>query len=215
MIPYHGGAFGATQTGKTTSILRMAKHQKGRVIFINSKRDLQWSKFFHFPYVSSLEELEIIYDNPNSKDAWIQIVPTRAMIKDLKTNLGDHYDEIFMFLLAEHLENPKLPDTTLIIDEIQNFQSNRSCNEALKRVWTTGEGAGLHGWFTAQDPTMVHRHLTVNSQFWIIHRITTDGIERLTDRGVLDSKDIDSFEWKRKHTCYVKKHSGDKWRTYF
>lgn len=215
MIPYHGGAFGATQTGKTTSILRMAKHQRGRVIFINAKRDLKWSKFFHYPRVQSLEELELIYSRKESDGKWIQIIPSRAMILDTKTKLADHYDEQFMFLLTEHLENPSLSDTTMIIDEIQLFQNNRTVNESLKRIWTTGEGAGLHGWFTAQDPTMVHRHLTVNSQFFILHRTTRDGIDRLIDRGVLDSADAEQFKWDRKHTCYVKKHSGDKWRSYF
>ena len=139
-LDHHSVIVGATQTGKTTTALRLLQMQEGLKIFINTKRQKHWYDFEEYPDTACVKyqcynehNMQTIYDYYEEfQDGIIQIVP-EATNKDALEDL----EKILNTILFAHQTDDSLI-TTILVDEIQVFQSAHSCNDTLGRMWVMG-----------------------------------------------------------------------------
>ena len=200
-LKHHAVVLGTTRTGKTTTALKLLTEQKGLKIFINTKREKKWFKYMKYA-VYHEGNMETIYDHFDSySDGIIQYIPDATN----KASLAE-LEKILDVVLKRQQENDERR-TTIVVDEIQVYQSAHGCNETLARLWTMGLGLNIVSIAVAQRPQMIHFDLLANTENWLLHAITPFDLDYLKkDKGVLNFDEYPEFQVKGEiipHTCYA------------
>ena len=71
-LTHHGLILGSTQTGKTTTAIRLLQQQRGLLIFVNSKLDRNFdSHFYAFATHENIDDILFDYRSGQAKDGFI------------------------------------------------------------------------------------------------------------------------------------------------
>jgi len=203
-LKHHAVVLGSTRTGKTTSALKLLNSQKGLKLFINTKREKKWFKYMKYACYNE-GNMETIYDHFSSySDGIIQYIPdatNKNALRDL--------EKVLDVILKRQQENDEIR-MTVVVDEIQVYQSAHGCNETLARLWTMGLGLNIVAIAIAQRPQMIHFDLLANTETWLVHAITTFDLDYLKrDKGVLSFDEYPEFKVFGQtipHTAYLQKN---------
>jgi len=199
-LDHHCVVLGATRTGKTTTSLRLLSEQEGFRIFVNTKNESKWKKYFK--YINpSVEMLDFMYNNFNKfSDGMIMLNPDIS-----KDHPIEDLEEYLKLIISKHLNN-NLLKTCIAIDEIHEFQSKSSCNKYLKKIWTMGLGIGIIGIAISQRPTHVHNDLFTNTENFILHALKQRDLEHMSEWVNIDFEKIKYPKWPGEtasHTAYI------------
>lgn len=202
-LKYHSYAIGITQSGKTTSCMKLLNEQQGIRIFFNSKLEKKWLK--HSKYIvdstHAIDLLKNVYQSPREySDGIISIMPN---IDEGKKGITP----ILKYILKRHLNNQMLR-TTVLVDEIHIFQSSRSLDDWIERAYVMGLGLNMRMIAIAQRPQQIHQTIRNNSETIILHYTKDFDIAYLKDQGIIDFDP----EFDRKYTAYLQPSAMEGWK---
>ena len=177
----HGVLLGQTQSGKTTIGLKYLAAQKdGLKLFINTKREQKWRKYFKY-MIKTPEDLEHVYAEYSSYTSDLFLIEPDVTDGGSIDQIGELLDVILKF----HQDNPQKFKTYIFIDEIQVYQSKFSRTESFARLWTMGLGLGIRAVAMAQRPQLINNDILYNSETWLLCTMVDADMEYLDDKGII------------------------------
>jgi len=203
-LKYHTYITGLTRSGKTTTGFNYLRLQKHSIrIYFNTKLESKWKQ--QSKYVLNSDNYKIflkaVYDNPKDfSDGIICINPD--------INLGKKgIVPILKYIINRHLKKQSLK-TTLLIDEIHVFQSGRSLDEWIERLYVMGLGLGITMMSVAQRPQQIHQTIRQNSETVILHFTKPFDIDYLQKNGEIDFDP----KFPSKYTAYMQPSAMQGWK---
>jgi len=182
-LNYHAAVGGATQTGKTTTALALLGDQPGLRIFINTKCDPVWDKYFHF-VCKTIEELKEVLNYKLNKTTFYGL--NIAYYPDIYQDFAD-ISTVTALTYTFHTKR-KLKRTTICFDEAHNFMSNRKAPKWVTRIFAQGLSLNLFGIVVTQRFQQIHPDILHNCETIIIHQIVSQDIKYLEEKGSIDVK---------------------------
>ena len=177
----HGVLLGQTQSGKTTIGLKYLAAQKdGLKLFINTKREQKWTKYFKY-MIKTPEDLEHVYSEYSSYTSDLFLIEPDVTDGGSIDQIGELLDVILKF----HQDNPQKFKTYIFIDEIQVYQSKFSRPKSFVRLWTMGLGLGIRAVAVAQRPQLINNDILYNSETWLLCHLTEADLEYLDEKGII------------------------------
>lgn len=176
-LDYHTQIYGVTQSGKTYAGLKLLLNQNGLKLFVDTKEEMKYHKYFQASI--SIHDISKILTNIDSfSDAKIRIVID--IERDLKKQLNEFAKQVFLYQRF----NPK-HRVTVLIDELQEFVSNRSSMQYIRALFIQGLAKNIRVIFTCQGWSMIQKNIRNNCENTIIFKQRKNDIDSMMDLGLV------------------------------
>ena len=207
-LTHHGLILGSTQTGKTTTAIRLLQQQQGLLIFVNSKLDRNFdSNFYAFATHENIDDILFDYRSGQAKDGFIycfDVDPDQKRFADVVL-LADK-------ILKWHQQG-LIPRTVIMIDEMHLYKKKI---EPIEKLFTMGLGLGIIAVGISQRIHGVNNTIRENHDMLVLHSVKDAQLEFLETGGYVEIPQeykVDDYMYKYKlwqhsmgridHTCYV------------
>jgi hypothetical protein len=186
VLEHHCVILGSTQTGKTTTSLKLLQDQPGLKLFINTKHDRNFEKYFRF-IVGGLEQVKRIVKEYEYENGMICFNPPfRKPYKEVES--------LCEWLIFDY-HKPKGTKSCVVVDEAHVFVKKEKQSLWLRRLWTMGLGLGVRAVAISQRGQMFRNSLEIphNSEYYIIHALKDHDLKYLVDHGYISGIEGVSF----------------------
>lgn len=179
-LQYMTSCYGVTRSGKTRLALKILDMQPGIKLFVDTKNETEYHKYFHNknhhipldnfkPYLSHLAEM-------NDK----MIILSVDIEKDIDKQLND-----FLLLVFLHQRKDNFFRINILIDELPFYKIDK---KALG-VWLQGLSKNIRILYTAQGWSLVPKKIRNSSEITILLKQRDNDISDLMDQGFIQ------YEW--------------------
>lgn len=190
-LDYHSQIYGVTQSGKTLIALRILSDQIGLKLFIDTKNETKYHKYFHL--FADIDSIGVLLQN--EKELSGKMVCVRVEPKDFEKQLETFCQLVFTYKRANPIHR-----VTVLIDEFQEYVS-RATKGFIRACFVQGLSKNLRMMITSQGWSMIPKNIRNNCEFTLIGKQRKNDIENMMDIGLVPFE-YNEKGWREHHLDY-------------
>jgi len=177
-LDYHCQIYGVTQSGKTFLALRLLMEQPGLRFFIDTKNESKYHRYFDY-FIKDVSGLKLVLDNAPKfvgKSLVVEVKP--------EVEFSEQLEQIAKMIFLHQRQNP-MYRVTLLIDELQEYVTNRSVKQFIRALFVQGLSKNIRVIFTSQGWSMIQKNIRNNCEITVVLKLRDNDIHDMMELGLL------------------------------